>query len=676
MKWFTKMNVGKKIIIGFMLVTMLIVILAVITIRGISSTKTINHRVIALRQPTVLASTEMVNNINYSLAALRGYLILGKDKFKQQRADAWKEIRIVENKLNNFAKNWTNPANVKRQETVVKQLFKFAAAQKEIEDISGTIDDTPATKILVQDAAPRAKVMVSEITNMINIEAKLAATKERKNLLGIMADVRGTTGLSLANIRAFLLTGDKKFNKAFNKYWTKNTKRYADLKANSHLLSAAQKVAFKKFSTARDEFKGLPEKMFDIRGSKKWKLSSYWLGTKAAPGASIILRELAAMVSDQNGLASKDIAAATQSSDQLMNLMVILSVISVIIAFIIGIVISKMITKPMRVMKAAVDDLRDGDGDLTYRLPDLGQDEIGQTAVSLNGFIAKLQKILIEVKSGAESLAQASQQVSETATSLSQTSSEQAASVEQTSASLEQMGASINQNAENAQTTDSIATSTSSQASEGGSAVKETVSAMADIASKIGLIEDIAYKTNLLALNAAIEAARAGEHGKGFAVVADEVRKLAERSQSSAQEISELASNSVKIAERAGSLIDEIVPNIQKTADLVQEITAASNEQSTGVEQINSAVEHLDKAAQHSASSSEELAATSEEMSAQVAELVNTIGFFHLGDAIQQINTIPSVTPDSDTKYQQITSDSDFDSTTAGYDEQDFEKFV
>ncbi len=295
-------------------------------------------------------------------------------------------------------------------------------------------------------------------------------------------------------------------------------------------------------------------------------------------------------------------------------------------------VMSKLITQPISLMNNAVEDLRVGDGDLTYRLPDLGVDEVGATATSLNGFIEKIQNILIEVKEGASQLSTAAQQVSETSQLLSSTSSEQAASIEETSASLEEMSASIQQNAENSKTTDNLATSTSGQANEGGGAVKETVEAMSTIAAKIGVIEDIAYKTNLLALNAAIEAARAGEHGKGFAVVADEVRKLAERSQNSAQEISDLASNSVKVAERAGSLINDMVPNIQETADLVQEISAASNEQASGVEQVTLAVEQLDKAAQNSASSSEELAATAEEMFAQTEELKNTIDFFKLDD--------------------------------------------
>ncbi|GJI92431.1 MULTISPECIES: methyl-accepting chemotaxis protein [Telluria group] len=232
-----------------------------------------------------------------------------------------------------------------------------------------------------------------------------------------------------------------------------------------------------------------------------------------------------------------------------------------------------------------------------------------------------LSGIVREVQSVVASLAGASQEVSATAQSLSQASSEQAAGVEETSASIEQMTASIAQNTENAKVTDGIATQAAVDATRGGEVVKATAAAMKQIASKISIIDDIAYQTNLLALNAAIEAARAHEHGKGFAVVAAEVRKLAERSQVAAQEISKVASDSVELAEQAGQMFDALVPNIRKTSDLVQEITAASEEQSSGVRQINSAVIQLSETTQLNAASSEELAATSEEMSAQAEQL-------------------------------------------------------
>ena len=192
------------------------------------------------------------------------------------------------------------------------------------------------------------------------------------------------------------------------------------------------------------------------------------------------------------------------------------------------------------------------------------------------------------------------------------------------------MGATIEQNAENARVTDKIAGTSSSKAEEGGTAVNETVAAMRDIAERIGMIEDIAYKTNLLALNAAIEAARAGEHGKGFAVVADEVRKLAERSQTAAAEINDVAGNSVKVAENAGSLINEIVPDIKKTAQLVQEIAAASEEQASGIRQMTTAIEQLDTVSQTTASSAEELSSTSQLMEDQARELAKSVAFFKL----------------------------------------------
>ncbi len=244
--------------------------------------------------------------------------------------------------------------------------------------------------------------------------------------------------------------------------------------------------------------------------------------------------------------------------------------------------------------------------------------------------VAKLSQVVTEVSSGAQQLASASEQVNMTAQSLSQAASEQAAGVEETSASVEQMTASIAQNTENAKITDAMSGKASAEAVEGGEAVRSTVAAMRQIAKKIVIIDDIAYQTNLLALNAAIEAARAGEHGKGFAVVAAEVRKLAERSQVAAQDISEVAANSVELAERAGQLLDQMVPNIKKTSDLVQEITAASEEQSSGVGQINAAIGQLSQTTQQNAAGSEELASTAEEMSSQAEELQQTMAFFKL----------------------------------------------
>ena len=334
------------------------------------------------------------------------------------------------------------------------------------------------------------------------------------------------------------------------------------------------------------------------------------------------------------------------------------------------------ITRPVNQAVGAANRL--ADGDLTVNVNADSKDEVGMLMTALQNMIAKLSGTITEVRTAADNLSNAAGQVSATAQSLSQSSSEQAASVEETTSSMEEMTASIAQNTENAKVTDGIASKAAVEAGEGGEAVTQTVDAMKSIAQKISIIDDIAYQTNLLALNAAIEAARAGEHGKGFAVVAAEVRKLAERSQVAAQEIGNLAGSSVKLAERAGTLLHEMVPSIKKTSDLVQEIAAASQEQTAGVGQINSAMGQLNQATQQNASASEELAATAEEMGAQAEQLQQLMAFFQLeqGGARQANRAVTRAAPPAPARTASITQPSALPARSAvKASEHDFERF-
>ena len=300
----------------------------------------------------------------------------------------------------------------------------------------------------------------------------------------------------------------------------------------------------------------------------------------------------------------------------------------ILISTIIAAFVRLSITRPIGEMLDAIFDLRAGNGDLTLRLPDFGNDEIGQTAKNLNGFIEQLQNLMQKLKAEISELAQASHKVNSTAKRFRENASAQAIAIEQTSSALTQMAVSIKQNAENASTTNQLAKSSSKQTADGGIAVEKTVAAMKDISSRINMISDFAYKTDLLALNAMIEAARYGDAGEGFAVVADSVGSLAEMSQTEAKEISDLTIESVKIAESAGSIVSGTVPNIQKTAQLVQEISSASDEQSLGVSEISDAMKQLDKTASSGSKTSEELEATSDRMQKMLDQIQDQISFF------------------------------------------------
>jgi methyl-accepting chemotaxis protein len=303
--------------------------------------------------------------------------------------------------------------------------------------------------------------------------------------------------------------------------------------------------------------------------------------------------------------------------------------VGVVLALGLGILLTRAITRP--VFKGVSFAQAMAEGDFSQELNVHQKDEIGVLAKALNEMVHKLREVVAEVQTATDNVASGSEELSSSAQSLSQGATEQAASVEEVSSSMEQMTSNIRQNADNAQQTQQIAVKAAKDAQEGGKAVSQAVDAMKNIAEKISIIEEIARQTNLLALNAAIEAARAGEHGKGFAVVAAEVRKLAERSGAAAAEISELSTSSVRVAEDAGQMLSKMVPDIQKTADLIQEIAAASNEQNAGAQQINKAIQQLDQVVQQNASASEEMASTSEELSSQAEQLMSTMSFFRVG---------------------------------------------
>ena len=354
---------------------------------------------------------------------------------------------------------------------------------------------------------------------------------------------------------------------------------------------------------------------------------------------------------------TETIAAATVLSLASASKMMLIGLISaVIIGIIVAVSMTRAIVKPLAQGVALARAVATGDLSRTMTLK--RRDEIGMLADALRDMVAKLSQIARTIKSTAENVASGSTAMSASAALMSQGATEQASAVEEASSSMEQMVANIRQNADNALQTEKIAAQAANDAQASGQAVMAAVMAMKEIAKKITIIEDITRQTRTLSLNATIEAAKAQEYGKGFAVVAAEVRALSERSQTAATEITALTGSSVTLAEKAGDMLTKLVPDIRKTAELVQEISAASKEQDTGTEQINRAIQQLSQVSQQNAATSEELAATSEELAAQAEQLREAVAFFKIAavsyqatgeweQAFALIQALPNATPET-----------------------------
>ena len=504
---------------------------------------------------------------------------------------------------------------------------------------------------------------VSQVSNAAN--QTLMATRILKNMLEIH---RAEKDLLLEATEE----GIDKFAEVIVNIKVTLNARVAEL---NKIASPESRFYIESFTKAWNTFTDINDDVYRIsreNGNIKAAVLSGTEGRKLNDEATDLIVGIVAMSEDE---LQQDKVSSTESYEKGRNLMLAILVLGVLIGlgtaiWIIRGIMSQLGAEPPVILEIAE---KIASGDLDADQTHTKGKVVGVLAAMIT-MREKLISVISEVNSTSTSLAAASDQISGTAQSLSEGASEQAASVEETSASVEEMGASINQNSENARVTDGIATESSNAAKEGGESVIATVQAMKDIAAKITIIEDIAYQTNMLALNAAIEAARAGEHGKGFAVVAAEVRKLAERSQVAATEISQLTGVSVKVAEKAGGLLEKMVPDISRTAELVQEITAASEEQASGVSQITSAMNQLDQVTQQNAAGSEQLAATADEMRNHSQSLIEMMKFFRLdsnGSATAGVKAGAASSPSKSLKTNKLLKHQG----SAVIDEKQFERF-
>jgi methyl-accepting chemotaxis protein len=663
-----KIKISSRLTVGFLMLVLILAMSSITSIVQITSITNSANKVVDLRIPTAQASASVLNGVNHALAALRGWMLLGNDKFKIERQLAWDtEITPAIVSLNKMSVNWTNPKNITRLKEMNTLLKDFEQEQKNIEDIAQTLQNIPAIEILYQQAVPQASIMSKEITKLIDIELGLEATTERKALLGMLADVRGSLGLALANIRGYLLSGEEHYRHSFEQLWNKNQRRFSDLKEQQALLNTEQKKSILIFSEAMAVFSPLPKQMLDFRAEDNWNLANHWLATKAAPlgfKIKVILNEMAI---NQKMLLKNDANILVESSDDAISIAWLLLFVGIIAAAIFAIIIIRSIIPPLNLISKGLLEIK-CNNDLTINLNNQGSDEISAMADALNNVFSTFKSSLHEVSSASNQISVTAEETSVISTQIANSIQSQAGQTELIATAIDEMTATTKEVAQSISNTSNASDDAHEHVSTGTDIMKKTIFSINELADKIlstsqtvnelekdsleittvlEVINSIAEQTNLLALNAAIEAARAGEQGRGFAVVADEVRALAARTQESTGEISSIINklqqsakvavtsivqsqeqvddvvNQAKLSGEVLITISEVITNIN---DMSSQIATASEQQGVVAEEININVVNIhDKtqenvdAVSESSKSGRELAELSQQMKTLVS---------------------------------------------------------